>query len=318
MSGIIFLCLFNISHFSSTCRTKNFSLTSCSTMAKRIQEQKEEEERVVSKSRLAAVNLSSSIATRSSSASSPIAYKSRGTFDAASTSQVRLKDAYLGGLKGPVAQNSKAWEQPLAHGASSSVDKGKSKGNRSDMGPQSPPSIATHIPLYGSRLLHDHGNLWKKTWRSFERFGCELGYLVNVNVYHSSSSGSSRKRLWSEFEMCKESSLENSGTASQGNRKAYQWSDRNRWRQRDWFPRFEVDVAKLSAIAQVEFINIPLPKSMFPPTSGALLRKIGDDLVESWKSKIQWCSDNKYFSELMDNLWNSSGRFSLWWENYSV
>ena len=27
----------------------------------------------------------------------------------------------------PVAQNSKAWEQPLAHGASSSVDEGKSK-----------------------------------------------------------------------------------------------------------------------------------------------------------------------------------------------
>ena len=32
--------LFNISHFSSTCCTKNFSLISCSTMAKRMQEQK--------------------------------------------------------------------------------------------------------------------------------------------------------------------------------------------------------------------------------------------------------------------------------------
>ena len=31
-------------YFSSTCCTKNFSLTSCSTMAKRIQEQKEENE----------------------------------------------------------------------------------------------------------------------------------------------------------------------------------------------------------------------------------------------------------------------------------
>ena len=66
------------------------------------------------------------------------------SFDAASTSQVRLKDAYLGGLmegqrgdpshqesknsektwhyKGePVAQNNKDWCEPLAHGASSSV-----------------------------------------------------------------------------------------------------------------------------------------------------------------------------------------------------
>ena len=31
------LLLFNISHFSSTCCTKNFSLISCSTMAKRMQ-----------------------------------------------------------------------------------------------------------------------------------------------------------------------------------------------------------------------------------------------------------------------------------------
>ena len=51
------LHLFIISHFSSTCCTKNFSLISCSTMAKRIQEQKEEEF-VVSQSRPAAMNLS--------------------------------------------------------------------------------------------------------------------------------------------------------------------------------------------------------------------------------------------------------------------
>ena len=137
-------------------------------MAKRIQDQKEEE-RVVSKSR-PAMNLSSYLsATSSSTASSPIASQSLGmpiasgkpdsrmstepnSFDAASTSQVRLKDAYLGGLmekqrgkpshqeeedsedsdnpeaetwycKGEiVAQNSKAWEKHLAHGASSSVD----------------------------------------------------------------------------------------------------------------------------------------------------------------------------------------------------
>ena len=71
------LHFFNISHFSYTCCTKNFSLINCSTMAKRIQEQKEEE-RVVSKSRPAAMNLSSSIATSSSTASSPIASQSLG------------------------------------------------------------------------------------------------------------------------------------------------------------------------------------------------------------------------------------------------
>ena len=71
------LHLFNISHFSSTCCTKNFSLMSCSTVAKRIQEQKEEE-RVLSKSRPAVMNISSFIATCSSTASSPIASKSPG------------------------------------------------------------------------------------------------------------------------------------------------------------------------------------------------------------------------------------------------
>ena len=50
------LHLFNISHVSSTCCTKNLSLISRLTMANRIQDQKEEE-RVVSKSRPAAMNL---------------------------------------------------------------------------------------------------------------------------------------------------------------------------------------------------------------------------------------------------------------------
>ena len=110
------LHLFSISHFSSICCTKLFSLISCITMAKRIQEQTEEE-RVVSKSRPAWMNMSSNlIATSSSAASSPIASKSlvmsgasgrtgsrmnlaASSFDAASASQVRLEDLYLGGLK---------------------------------------------------------------------------------------------------------------------------------------------------------------------------------------------------------------------------
>ena len=33
---------------------------------------------------------------------------------------------------------------------------------------------------------------------------------------------------------------------------------------------------------------------------------MGDNPVESWKKQIQWYSHNDY----MDNLWNSSGRFS--------
>ena len=53
------LHLLNISHFKSTCSTKNVRLISCSTMAKRFQNQKEEEEKVVSKSRPAVMKMSS-------------------------------------------------------------------------------------------------------------------------------------------------------------------------------------------------------------------------------------------------------------------
>ena len=54
------------------------------------------------------------------------------------------------------------------------------------------PCIAEHI---SSRLLHGQENLWKTPWRPYERFGREFGYFVIAHVYHSSSSGSSRKRL---------------------------------------------------------------------------------------------------------------------------
>ena len=192
--------LLHLFNFSSICRTKSSSLINCSTMAKRIQDQKEEE-RVVSKSRPAAMNISSFIATSSSTVSSPIASESPGmpialgkpdsrmsiepnSFDAASTSQVRLKDAYLGGLmekqrgdlshreeedsedsdnpeaeawyckEQPVAQNSKAWEQPLAHGVDSSVDQESQKGYRSDMGPLFP-------PWSGKSMENNLAILWK-------------------------------------------------------------------------------------------------------------------------------------------------------------
>ena len=161
------LHLFNISHFSSICCTKNFSLISCSTMAMRIQDQKKKELCPSRDQQWWICHFF--VATSSSSASSPIASKSPGkptasgkpdsrmsvepnSLDAASTSQVRRKDAYLGRLmemqrwdpshreeedsedsnnpeaetwyykEEPVAQNSKAWVNPIARGASSSVD----------------------------------------------------------------------------------------------------------------------------------------------------------------------------------------------------
>ena len=108
------LHLNNISNFSSTCCGKNSSFISCTNkMANRVQEQKKEE-RIVAKSRPRAMNLSSSVPASSSSAKKPIissnpeklmaagktASRTRRNSkpDEAPSSQVKLKDVYLGGL----------------------------------------------------------------------------------------------------------------------------------------------------------------------------------------------------------------------------
>ena len=116
-NDLLHFFLKKISHYSSTCCTKNFSLINWSTMAKRIQSQKEEG--VVSTSR-PAVMVCLFILLRLSAASSPTASRSPwmpiasgrpnsrmsiepSSFDAASTPQVRRKDAYLGRVDGRAA-----------------------------------------------------------------------------------------------------------------------------------------------------------------------------------------------------------------------
>ena len=79
------LCLLIISHFSSLCCARNLSLLCCITegMAKRMQEQSEEN-MIVAKSRPMLMNLTSSVATSSSSVDSPIASRSPGILKAPS------------------------------------------------------------------------------------------------------------------------------------------------------------------------------------------------------------------------------------------
>ena len=108
------LHLFNISHVSLTCCAENSSLIICpKKMAKRVQEQKEEET-IVAKSRPTAMNLSSTVSASSSSAKNLVTSSDLGKLiavgkpasktrknsrlDEAPSSQVKLKDVYLGGL----------------------------------------------------------------------------------------------------------------------------------------------------------------------------------------------------------------------------
>ena len=106
------LYLSNISHSSSLCCDQKFSLISCTrTMAKRMQEQ-EEDNRIVAKSKPTTMNLAVSVSTSSSTVNSPIAWKGPGILkapcssigkpdardrnhDAASSSQLWQIDAFL-------------------------------------------------------------------------------------------------------------------------------------------------------------------------------------------------------------------------------
>ena len=101
-------------------------------MAKRMQEQTEED-RNVAKSKPTAMNLTSSVSTSSSSMNHPFASRSPGILeaftdqldararrnskpDAASSSQERLKDAYLDGFMVEVAGKPAATDKIRNHG----------------------------------------------------------------------------------------------------------------------------------------------------------------------------------------------------------
>ena len=113
-------------------------------MAKRVQEQKEEE-KIVAKSRPTAMNLSSSVPASSSSTKNMIPSSDLETIvaavklairtrrnskpDAASSSQVKLKDVFLGGLMDEVAVKPAATDQSQE---SSEFSESESKSNHEE------------------------------------------------------------------------------------------------------------------------------------------------------------------------------------------
>ena len=116
-NAMLYVCEYNEAVMKMTIKGRSPTMRHVSRspkkIAKRMQEQKGEQ-RIVAKSKSTATNLSSHVPASSSSAKSPIAFKSPGIliatvklesrirrnskFDSTSSSQVRLQDAYLGGL----------------------------------------------------------------------------------------------------------------------------------------------------------------------------------------------------------------------------
>ena len=113
----------------------------------------------------------------------------------------------------PVAQNSKIWVQPLAHGASSSVDKESQKNTEATS------NHYLQISPHASHCMEAVFSMVKKF------YGRQLGdsmkdWNVNLAIWGTFMSIILRAAVHLEkdydtnFEVCKESSLENNRTAS--------------------------------------------------------------------------------------------------------
>ena len=71
-----------------------------------------------------------------------------------------------------------------------------------------PPATVHHTDAVFSIVRWD---LRTRTWRPYGWFGREYGYLGHISECHSSSSSSSWTRLWGEFMISEESSLNSVG-----------------------------------------------------------------------------------------------------------
>ena len=158
------------------------------------------------------------------------------------------------------------------------------------------PNIATHFPSYGSRLLHGQGNLWKTTWRSYEIFGREFCYLVNVHEYHSSSSGSSPKRQRREFWNFWRIIFGTAGQLFREEENAGRGSDRNHWHEHEQFPRFEVGIDKL--IVQSILSTFHCQSQRFLRLCALFGKNGRQSCCVLEEANSQWYSDNNCFSEL--------------------
>ena len=179
-------------------------------------------------------------------------------------------------------------QKPLAHGASSSVHQESQKNTEGTW------DHYLHISQDTSHYMEAVFSMVRKIYGKRPDDPMVFGCLVNVHEYHSSSSSSSRKRLWHECEICKELFLENNRTAFQWKRKADQWSDRNHRHKPDQFPR--IKLVSTSLLHSRAYQHATAKVYVFSD-SVFCLGRMGPDPVESWKNQIQWYSENDYFSE---------------------
>ena len=126
----------------------------------------------------------------------------------------------------PLPKTVKLGGNPCAHGASSSVDKEIQK-DQERHGTTTSKYRRIHASD-GSRLLHGQENLWKTTWRSYERLECEFAtwwMFMNTTLQAGVHLG---KDCDTNLRHREEPSL-NSLWQWLDRTKTYQWSIRNPW-----------------------------------------------------------------------------------------
>ena len=155
-----------------------------------------------------------------------------------------------------------------------------------------PPSIATHIPLYGSRLLHNQGNIYGRNpgdpmkdldvnlaiWRMF--MNTTLRAAVHLGKDNEANFRYVKNHLWKTVgQLFRETEKPVGGqTETTGinliNFQDLKWMSTSLLHSR----AYQYSTAKAHVF------------------SDSVL--LGDDPVESWRSKIQWYSGNNYFKDL--------------------
>ena len=210
--------LFNRSHFSSHCCAQNFSFSSCPrTMAKRIQEQKEQD-RIVAKIKATAMNLSSTVSASCSSVNHPIASQ---TPEILKASAVKLDERAEGWqmhtLTGSwIELQGKPAATARNYGSFSNLNPGaitrkmwRGKLLRPEI--QENSDVSSSCTLHGECLFDRTTNLRPKSSGWLEWLRCEQRCMEYIHERHTSSRSSSWSRLFGEFTIFQESwSLGNS------------------------------------------------------------------------------------------------------------
>ena len=378
MSGtILFIC--SISAISAPLAAPRISAWKAAPQWRRGFKIKKKKERVVSKSRPAVMGMSSFIATSSSSASNPIASKSPGmpiasgksdnkmsvepnSLDAASTSQMRRKDAYLGRLmemqrgdpshreeedsedsnnseaetwyykEEPVPQNCKAWGNPLHTEPVLQLTK-KIKRIRKRRGTTISTYRRTHRTTWkpssswSGRSMENHLAIQWKIWTWIWLIG-ECSWIPLFEQQFISEKTDTNLRFvknylwWTTGQLFMETKKLISGrTETTGisliNFQDLRWVSTSLLHSR----------AHKYSTAKVHVFSDSVLCALHGKKCETILLNPGRSKFNGIRTTI--ISAN--WIELMDKLWNSSGRFSQdslqwqssmrftwWWENYSV